>query len=418
MTQTERQFLQIIASGLQGEPYDGQVRPSDVPDLLRMADEHSLLPFVTHALCHQKDYPKETTQKEQTRAISQSVRQIVQSKEFLTLIHNAQQQGLDPVVLKGITVRSLYPMPCLRPSVDEDILVARKEAPAFHRFFLFQGLTADQPEEDPDIAPELSYHKPESPTYVEMHICYFDTGSAAYGEMNEIFLGAEDRAVPMTIEDVTLRTLHPTDHLLYLLCHMYKHFLHSGAGIRQVADIGMLARAYDREIDWVHVEEACRKAKIDVFAAAVFKIIRKYLLPELGIHVDTASEARKCASTAFSDIRTDEGPLLQDILSGGIYGMSDPDRVHSANMTLAAAEASREGRGTGHGIMRSLFPSAEYLKNGFPYAKKHPVLLPVAWTHRILNYVKRTSGAIQSSMRTIRAGKKRIAMMKKYGIVE
>ena len=106
------------------------------------------------------------------------------------------------------------------------------------------------------------------------------------------------------------------------------------------------------------------------------------------------------------------------MLSGGIYGLSDPDRVHSANMTLTAAAASREGKGTGHGVLKSLFPGTAYLKNCFPYAKKHPILVPVAWAHRLYRYMKRTSGAFKSSMRTSRAGKKRIAMMKKYGIVE
>jgi hypothetical protein len=408
MTQTDRQFLAIISEGLHGKTYEGQIRAADVLDLLRIADEHYLLPFVAQAIYNNPDFPKDTTRQAQGRAISQSTRQIVQTNEFLTLLLDAQAQGLDPIVLKGVTVRSLYPAPYLRPSVDEDILVTRGEAPAFHRFLLFQGLTADDPDGDPETDAELSYHKPDSPTYVEMHICYFDIDSAAYGGMNNLFKGAESRAVTQQIEDVSVRTLEPTDHLLYLLCHVYKHFLHSGAGIRQVADIGMFAKAHDEEIDWERVESSCKEVHIDIFAAAIFKIIKKYLLPELG----------KGASTAFSSIRTDEGPLLEDMLSGGIYGLSDPDRVHSANMTLTAAEASREGKGTGHGVLRSLFPSATYLKNCFPYAKKHPILLPVAWAHRLYRYMKRTSGALRSSMRTIRAGKKRIAMMKKYGIVE
>ncbi len=408
MTQTDRLLLAILREGLRGKPYDGQVHATDVPDLLRMADEHFLLPLVAQAIYNNPGFPKDTTKKEQARAISQTTRQIVQTNEFLTLILNAQAQGLDPIVLKGVTVRSLYPAPYLRPSVDEDILVTRAEAPAFHRFLLFQGLTPDDPDGDPETAAELSYHKPDSPTYVEMHICYFDRDSAAYGGMDDLFKGAEARAVTQQIEDVMVRTLHPTDHFLYLLCHVYKHFLHSGAGIRQVADIGMFAKAHDEEIDWVRVESSCKEVHIDIFAAAIFKIIKKYLLPELG----------KGASAAFSSIRTDEGPLLEDMLSGGIYGLSDPDRVHSANMTLTAAEASREGKGTGHGVLKSLFPGASYLKNCFPYAKKHPILVPVAWAHRLYRYMKRTSGALRSSMRTIRAGKKRIAMMKKYGIVE
>lgn len=35
--------------------------------------------------------------------------------------------------------------------------------------------------------------------------------------------------------------LAPTDHLLCLLCHAYKHFLYAGFGIRHVCDIGIFA---------------------------------------------------------------------------------------------------------------------------------------------------------------------------------
>ena len=408
MTPVDRLFLNILKNTLNREPYEGSIKASDWEALFRMAEEHYLLPMIAEALYTKEDIPKELLRQAKPKILSQVIRQIVQTNEFLTLILDAQSQGLNPIVLKGITVRSLYPAPYLRPSVDEDILVTREEAPALHRFLLFQGLTADDLDGNPETASELSYHKPDSPTYVEMHICYFDEGSAAFGGMNDLFIGAESRAVTQQIEDVSVRTLHPTDHLMYLLCHVYKHFLHSGAGIRQIADIGMFSRAYDEEIDWARIEEACREVHLEIFAAAIFKIIRKYLLPEPG----------NGASKAFFTIRTDEGPLLDDLLSGGIYGLSDPDRVHSANMTLTAAAASREGKGTGHGVLKSLFPHSSYLKNCFPYAKKHPILVPVAWGHRLARYMKRTSGAFRSSMRTIRAGKKRIAMMKKYGIVE
>ncbi len=413
MKNIEKTFLTLLQSALNPE-MKGLTLNLSVEDweaLIQMAGDNEILPLFLNAVDRLESIKRvfsASIKKHRERAVRQATRQIIQTNEFLTLILAAQFQGLDPIVLKGVTVRSLYPAPYLRPSVDEDILVTRAEAPAFHRFLLFQGLTPDDPEGDPETAAELSYHKPDSPTYIEMHICYFDQDSAAFGGMNDLFKGSESRTVTQQIEDVSVRTLEPTDHLLYLLCHVYKHFLHSGAGIRQVADIGMFAKAHNEEIDWGRVESSCKEVHIDIFAAAIFKIIKKYLLPELG----------KGASAAFSAIRTDEGPLLEDMLSGGIYGLSDPDRVHSANMTLTAAEASREGKGTGHGVLKSLFPGATYLKNCFPYAKKHPILVPIAWAHRLYRYMKRTSGALRSSMRTIRAGKKRIAMMKKYGIVK
>ena len=410
MTRTESAFLKLFRVTIHGET------PAETPALsakewesvLRLASEQELFSLVLNTVCTLPSYKAGDPKKQkdrQKKVLATATRQITQTNEFLTLLLEAEAQNFHPVVLKGLIVRSLYPMPCLRPSVDEDVWVSRDEVEAFHQFLLFQGLTPDDPDADLATSVEISYHRLNSPTYVEVHVSLFEPDSAAFGAFNGLFEGAAERAVIQKIEDVPVRTLEPTDHLLYLLCHVYKHFLHSGAGIRQVADIGMFAKAHNEEIDWERAEEACRSVHIEIFAAAIFKIIKKYLLPDF-------------QTAAFSSIRTDEGPLLEDMLSGGIYGLSDPDRVHSANMTLTAAEASREGKGTGHGVLKSLFPGATYLKNSFPYAKKHPILLPVAWAHRLCRYMKRTSGAFRSSMRTIRAGKKRIAMMKKYGIVE
>ena len=58
------------------------------------------------------------------------------------------------------------------------------------------------------------------------------------------------------------------------------------------------------------------------------------------------------------------------------------------------------------------------MKHNYPYAKEHPVLVPAAWAHRIVNYVKKTPKVLLSSYRTVRAGRKRTALLKKYGIVE
>ena len=180
----------------------------------------------------------------------------------------------------------------------------------------------------------------------------------------------------------------------------------------------MFSREYADQIDWESVEASCRKVCIDTFAAAVFQIIRKYLVPEI--------------RAVFSSIHVDEGPLLEDVLSGGIYGLSDPDRVHSVNMTLSAAEAAKRaknddtaasqkstGRLSGiNGILHSVFPGNAYLQKNFPYAKVHPILIPVAWGHRIVHYVKRTPHVVKESVRTVKAGEKRTASLRKYKTIE
>ena len=59
-----------------------------------------------------------------------------------------------------------------------------------------------------------------------------------------------------------------------------------------------------------------------------------------------------------SDVEIDCTALLDDMLDGGIFGQNDMNRVHSANITLNAAE--NESVNAASGILASLFPGKEY----------------------------------------------------------
>ncbi len=405
MERIEGVFLSLFTSALLGESVeDPGLSIEEWAALLKLAAEQEILPLIFDAACALPSFKamdRESRKTWQHKSLKVAIRQIVQTNEFLTLVLHAQAQGLNPVVLKGIVCRSLYPKPMLRPSVDEDLLILPEETETWHSFFLSEGLFADEPELDREKADEISYHKENSPTYIELHKSLFPPNSNAYGELNQLFDGVLDRTVEVQIEDVKLRTLAPTDHLLYLICHAYKHFLHSGVGIRQVADMALFANAYGGDIDWEHIYRACQSVNIETFTAALLQIAQKHL---------TMNEI----PAPFAEIAVDEGPLLEDILSGGLYGTVDIDRVHSANMTLDAVAAQKQGR-RGSGVWHSLFPGAAYLQGQFPYAKKHPVLVPIAWAQRLESYLARRGTT--NPAETIRIGQARIDLLKQYKVI-
>lgn len=401
-------MLTLIRTALEkkADHPDPGLTPEEWDNLFNLASEQEILPLILDICIRDtslKAMPKEEYRQWQQRAIAISSRQIVQTNEFLTLILHAQAQGLNPVILKGIVCRNLYRKPMLRPSVDEDLLIPPQDAGVWHYFLLSEGLSADEPDTDREKADELSYHKENSPTYIELHKALFSESSEAYGDLEVLFRGVFERTVEVQIEDVTLRTLAPTDHFLYLLCHAYKHFLHAGVGIRQVADMALFANAYGDDIDWEYVFTSCQKVHIDTFAAALLQIAHRHL-------------TLKSVPAPFSRIQVDEDPLLEDILSGGLYGMADIDRAHSGNMTLEAVAANREGRKE-RGVLRSLFPGKKYLQNHFSYAKKYPVLLPAAWAQRIISYLRRDGKDRRNPGQSIQIGRERIELLKKYGII-
>lgn len=110
-------------------------------------------------------------------------------------------------------------------------------------------------------------------------------------------------------------------------------------------------------------------------------------------------------------------PLLHDSLCGGVYGSNDLTRLHSSTVTLNAVKASRTGEKSS--VLSTVFPKREYLEHRYPYLKKRPYLLPVAWVQRIVHYAsEKQSGAGNSASGSIKLGKERIELMKRYGIMD
>ncbi|MBQ4361821.1 MAG: hypothetical protein II787_02760, partial [Lachnospiraceae bacterium] len=115
----------------------------------------------------------------------------------------------------------------------------------------------------------------------------------------------------------------------------------------------------------------------------------------------------------------DEEPLLADIMVGGLYGASSMTRLHSSNMTLQAAESKRLKK---RSILGTAFPPLKSMRTRYPYLRKAPFLLPVAWGQRIARYLKETrasgsGSAVSESAESIRLGRERVELLKKYHII-
>lgn len=265
-------------------------------------------------------------------------------------------------------------------------------------------------EKELESAYEVPYGKKGSLIYIELHKSLFPPESEAYGDLNRFFANVHEDAIDIKIDGTDIRTMGYTDHLFYLICHSFKHFLHSGFGIRQVCDIILFANEYGDAIDWEKVLRQCRGIHADLFAAALFAIGEKYL---------TFDPGKAHYPKVWREISVDETDMLMDLLDSGIYGNANMSRKHSSNMTLDAVAADKNGKKAGNTVLKSLFPSAKKLEGRYPYLKKHPILLPVAWTDRILKYRKETAaGGDNAAADSVKIGNQRIELMKEYGIIK
>lgn len=398
LTTIETQFLHIAKAVVSGG--DIPAENVDWPAIFTLANQQKLLPIVFEAVrkmpAAEENVALFAVTKQQV--IGQVLNQTVRSAEFSDLYHKLRSAGLHPIVVKGQLCSRLYPLKDHRISADDDLYISDAEFMACHKQLLANGLTTDTPVDELATADEVSYTKNDSPLYIELHRHLFDSAEDAHDELNHFFTDINP------VEMDGFLAMPPHEHLLYLVLHAYKHFVRSGIGLRQFCDIGLWARAYHGEIDWQRLHEQCESVHAATFAAAAFRIARDYL----GIEFDLPAP--------WGDA-VDVEPLLHDSLCGGVYGSNDLTRLHSSTVTLNAVKASRTGEKSG--VLRTVFPKREYLERNYPYLKKRPYLLPVAWAQRLAHYAsEKQSGAGNSASGSIKLAKERIELMKQYDIID
>lgn len=414
MEQTSKLILEIIKCALKSEHFSEEISEEEIIKLLKLSEEQKILPLIydTVRLCnHFKTTLKEDFTIWRDKAVNCSVREIIQTNEFLTMILHAYNKNLNLIVLKGIVCRDLYPIPYLRPSVDEDILINQCDSEKIHNFLIEEGMFSDNQEVDIIQASELSYHKENSPSYIEMHKCLFDPESSVFGDFNQFFPEIFNHTLEMQIEDVSFLTLEPTYHLLFLIMHSFKHFLYSGFGIRPVCDIGLYANKYSKDINWEYIKNCLIKANAFNFSRAVFHIIENYL-------IDDPEYSERIKDWKIEDINYE--PLLDDLFSSGLHGANTMTRLHSSNITLAAV-ANDKNKQKKNPLLSAVFLPLERMEGKYSYLKKAPYLLPAAWLQRIGHYGKEVligNRKNSSAAKAVALGNQRIELLKYYKIIK
>ena len=374
-------FMNILGAALRGNAADNDpsLSADTLSRLAATAAQHHLLPLFYEAT-HSLPQGEAALSKLAPGVRRQVMAQALRTEQLLALYRQLEKEGLRPLVVKGYVCRSLYPLGDHRPSSDEDLLIPDEDFLRCCRVLEDLGFVT----RDPEDSYERTYRQ-ETGLCIELHRQLFDPEAAVYGSWNRFFEDAQAELFS------GVWTLPPTEHMLYLLLHAFKHFLHSGFGIRQVCDIVLYAQKYAKRIQWAQVEDTLCQLRADKFAAAVFLLGQHYW------HIP---------APFTRDI--DPQPLLADLLKAGIYGGSDLARKQSSNITLSAAAGE-----TGSSLLCALFPPRSSLQSRFPYLKKRPWLLPWAWLCRILTYKNN-----RSSARSLQIGKERLALLKLYGVIE
>ena len=416
MIPSEFLLLEILSSALRGVPYSAAEIPEAdmVKAVMAKAESQKILPLIYDTASASgilRPLKEEEKKSFRNKAMQDVIRQIRQSTEFLVLLKKLQDRGYDPIVVKGAACSCLYPQPFLRPSVDEDIFVPDQSFFRYPELLEDLGMNLDFPELYSKEQDELSFHKKNSPLYIELHRKLFSSESELFSEFNRCFERAPKQTVHFQMQDLKIRTLNSTDHFLYLILHSFKHFLYSGFGIRMVCDIAIFGHCYHSEINWPYVKEQLIAQKAFDFGRALCGIIHQYIYPDAAMFTEIRS-------WNVSEVNGD--PLLEDILQSGLHGDITLVRLHSAGITLQAVENDRRGKKQTQSLRTLIFPPAKSLTGRYPYLIRNPILLPFAWGQRLIHYAAEVKGRPKTDTigESLALGRKRVKLLEQYGIID
>lgn len=271
-------------------------------------------------------------------------------KELLT------ENEIEYLFIKGIVLNKLYPVKEFRTCGDIDVIIKDKYFDRLKSILKKKGIKIT---EESAICLNFEYNK----IQIEAHSNLYSD----HKYFDNIFELAEKNGFEYT--------LSYENHLLYVLCHIVKHFKMCGAGIRMFMDIDVLIRKIDSCIDYNQFFTVCKELNIYYFAKFSFFLCNNWFLTP---------------KTVNSGINIDKNilDLLEnEILSGGSFGFQ---RRGLADYYLSKGSSGSEKNNFAaklKAVVSLFFPKKEYLYSVYPYAKKHHFLLPAAWFERLFKAV-------------------------------
>ena len=394
MTQEQLLFLKSLS-----EKVNSDISGIDVKAVLKLASYHSILPLCYENLSSAQGFDCEKYKGLQTKIFSIVFAQTKRTANFKKIYQVLLDNGIKPLVLKGIICRNLYGDLCdHRPSGDEDILVKKEDYFKVEQILKENGYTPEEEVTKKTLTgvQEVTFKHPNG-LNIEVHLNIIGTENRLRSKMNKFFENALENAVLMEIDGQGYYTLNYSDNYIYLFYHLFKHFTTAGVGVRQLLDLLKFAQAYGSYFDWQRVYEAIESINAQKMYGDLVEIGNKYM----GFSIENP----------YGETHVER--LLEDMFSAGAYGNGNFEQMGSKVKVMSAIDS--DGKSS---KLRMLFPSVESMREHYKVLYNHPYLLPVMWGVRIVRYTFRSkTGQTYDVTKSEQIADEKIQLLRDYKII-
>jgi len=381
MTREFKALMELVGCAAQGTVAKDMPTELDWQKIEDLADAQGVKTLVGYAL---RLSPKLACPQELRAGMIAEMRQAAFSNHswktaIMQLLTDMNDAGIHVLLMKGYAVADCYAAPDCRLSGDTDLLIAPEDEKRACKFMMDKGFTVNPRWKNGHHS--LCNH----PQYgcVELHVKLYDeiVEDVWFDKITENEFILEPHLLVET-ETGKYNTLGYTDHCIFLVLHMIKHFILSGLTIQMMMDVALYFQRYAGRIDanrvWSTVNSFHYGKLLNCVLWAMIQHCGFEQKDFPGINCDPPVQVEE---------------LLSDLEEGGWMGSSDENARkqgwYEYNKTIMLKNHSKHGYVIhmlvwNFGILKTaLFPPARKLQKNFPYSKKHPILLPIALLHRL-----------------------------------
>ena len=372
-------LISLISFGASGNTYSGSIDNWEY--VCRIATEQAVLPLLGCALINDAKLECPEVYRNHILAAMRDVssKNIIRRQRITNLLQELEMQGFHVALLKGYALADCYEYPECRCSVDTDILVLPEEEKAVCDFLRQKEFVVDK--RNPVSHHTVCRHKKYG--MLEVHVELYDEivedvwFQAKCGEI------VQELPIRVVNSNGSYTTLGHTDHLIFIVLHMIKHFISNGLSLGMMLDVALYWKKHQQAIDTQRVWQL-----LDLLSyTTVFSCILWSLVHYAGFN-----------ETDFTGLQPINDKLvtlvLSDLEAGGRMGVKENTvRENSAfvyNRLVMLRDKNRLQyyaymlRWKLKGIWSALFPTREHLAKAYPCVVEHPWLAPMAWMHRLV----------------------------------
>ena len=354
MTDSQSTILKLLSGALFG--HTNTVDAINWLEVLKEAKNQAVVQLIYSVLDKSALSPDEA--KAWKQAASADFAKNIRIGHNHSLLHQ-WMNDIPYVILKGAASASYYPIPANRSMGDVDFLVKTEDLGRAGKVLEDHGL---KPWDEEHIS-HIVYRGPRM--HYEMHFNLAGTPNGKAGDLTRKYTAdIFEKASVMKVIDGEAVLPSPFHHGLVLLLHTCHHLTGEGVGLRHLCDWAVFENSFSEDEFRELFEEKLKAIGLWKFAQTLTRVSIKYL----------GAEERTWA------VADDElvDALMEDILSGGNFGIKDSER---SNQAYIISSRGKDGVGKTSMVKQIFISLNNVVYTRWKFAEKWIITLPIGWAY-------------------------------------